>query len=135
MTAAELLGELKAREVTLVAEGGRLRYYPASRVPEPLVEELRHRKAEVLELVGLEGWPRESLDAVQRFGVPYARLFPLLNHRVETPTGAGLLLQVFAERVAIVLDSEPGSVTFFLPSEVFPAKVEGLPQGFQEEIH
>ena len=51
-------------------------------------------------------WPAESLDAEERFGAPHAKLFPFLERRVRTPEGCGILLQVFQDRAAVLLDSE-----------------------------
>lgn len=48
-----------------------------------------------------EGWPEESFDAKRRFGQPHARLFPFIGKRVWTAQGAGLLLQVFADKCEI----------------------------------
>lgn len=66
------------------------------------------------------GWPPESLDAEQRFGQPHAKLFPYLGRKVHTPAGPGTLLQVFAERATVLLDSELSRCSFFAPSQVEP---------------
>ncbi len=45
--------------------------------------------------------------------LPY---YPLIGHVVETPQGPGRLVQVFRDRVAVVLDSDP-SRTVYMPPE------------------
>src|SRR4029453_7767901 len=54
MTAAALVAALRARGVELVPAGDRLRFRPASKVPRDLLESLRQRKAEMLELLALD---------------------------------------------------------------------------------
>ena len=51
-------------------------------------------------------WPPECLAAERKFRVPSAKLYPLLNHLVLTPEGAGILLQVFDDRVQVHFESE-----------------------------
>jgi len=68
-------------------------------------------------------WPPESLDAEQRFGQPHARLFPFIGRKVRTPAGPGTLLQVFSDRVTVLLDSELGRCSFFSPGEIEPVQV------------
>ena len=51
-------------------------------------------------------WPPECLAAERKFGVPSARLYPLLDHVVLTPEGAGVLLQVFKQYVRVHFDGE-----------------------------
>lgn len=67
-------------------------------------------------------WPPESLEAERKFGVPYARLFPFIGRKVRTPEGAGVLLQVFRERCAVLLDSKVNGhrMDFFPPTEIEP---------------
>ena len=87
----------------------RVRYsVPAGNPEMPgLLAQLRQRRDEVKRLLRqLANWPPESLDAQRRFGQPHARLFPFLGRKVWTPEGAGTLLQVFADRVIVLLDSE-----------------------------
>jgi hypothetical protein len=55
-----------------------------------------------------------------RFGQPHARLFPYLGQKVRTPAGPGMLLQVFAERVTVLLDSELSRCSFFAPDQIEP---------------
>lgn len=135
VTPSEILSELQARQVELAVVGDRLRFRPASAVPEPLLEALRAHKAEVMDLVELRSWPEASKDAVRRFGKPCARLYPFIGQRVQTPDGPGRLLQVFAERVTVVLDAEPSRASFFLPSEVRPPGVAGDTTSTEPEVH
>ena len=69
-------------------------------------------------------WPSESLDAERRFGQPHAKLFPFIGRKVRTPSGPGTLLQVFAERVTVALDSELSRCAFFRPAEIEPVSRE-----------
>lgn len=135
MTAAEILSELEARQVELAVAGDRLRFRPATAVPDDLLTELREHKAEVIELVSLRGWPEASRDYVRRFGRPEARLFPFLGKSVATPLGRARLFQVFQDRVAVALDSDPGRLTYLLPSEVRPPELAGRTEELFETIH
>ena len=69
-------------------------------------------------------WPKESLEAERRFGQPHAKLFLFIGRKVRTPNGAGTLLQVFAERVTVLLDSELRRCSFFRPAEIKPVSWE-----------
>lgn len=66
---------------------------------------------------------QESLEAEQRFGQPHAKLFTLIGCKVRTPAGPGTLLQVFAERVTVLLDSERDKCSFFTPAQIEPVSV------------
>lgn len=125
MTAEELLAEVKALGVTVQVGGDVLQFRPGSRIPPPLVEELRAHKPELLELVCLQGWPPESLDCVRRFRQPHARLLPFIGRAVVTPQGRGKLLQVFTDLAAVALDREPDRAVFFLPSDLRPPGLAG----------
>ena len=67
---------------------------------------LRAHKMEALRLLRAPAWPPECLAAERKFGVPSAKLYPLLNHLVLTPEGAGILLQVFHDRVQVHFKGE-----------------------------
>jgi hypothetical protein len=61
------------------------------------------------------------LESAQRFARPYARLFPLLNKRVWTPKGPGVLEQVLShEIVRVALDTDRNRMIDFLLDEVLP---------------
>lgn len=67
-------------------------------------------------------WPSESLDAEWRFRQPHAKLFPFIGRKVRTPTGPGMLVQVFAERVTVLLDSDLDKCAVFRPCDVEPTR-------------
>lgn len=69
-------------------------------------------------------WPPASLDAERRFGQQHARLFPFLGRKVRTPAGPGTLVQVFSERVTVLLDSELSRCSFFRPTEIEPVSCD-----------
>jgi hypothetical protein len=69
-------------------------------------------------------WLTESLDAERRFAQPHAKLFPFLGRKVRTPEGPGTLLQVFANRVAVLLDSQLTRCSMFHPREIQPVSPE-----------
>lgn len=69
-------------------------------------------------------WSARSLDAERRFRQPHARLFPFLGRKVRTPAGPGTLLQVFGDRVTVLLDSELSKCVFFRPTEIEPVSKE-----------
>jgi hypothetical protein len=70
----------------------------------------------------LEGssWPAASLVFERRFGQPHTKLFSFLGRKVRTPGGPGTLLQVFADRVTVVLDSELSGCSFYTPGDIEP---------------
>lgn len=135
MTPEELLARVEALGVIVTLDREDLVLRPKSRLSPELVEQLRANKPKLLDLVELRTWPKESRDAVRRFGRPYARLYPFLGREVETPQGRGRLLQVFAERVTVVLDTEPSRASFFLPSEVRPPGVAVASPSAEAEVH
>ncbi len=69
-------------------------------------------------------WPREPFEAERRFGQPHAKLVPFIGRKVRTPTGPGTLVQVFADRVTVVLDSELSRCSFFRPRDIEPVSWE-----------
>ena len=66
----------------------------------------------------------QSLDAERRFGQPQAKLFSFLGRKVRTPAGPGTLLQVFAHRVTVLLDSQLSKCSFFSPGEIEPMSTD-----------
>ncbi len=78
---------------------------------------LRQNKDEALRLLRALAWPPECLAAERKFGVPSAKLYPLLNHLVLTPEGAGVLVQVFQQYVRVHFDGEH-KTRQFRPEEI-----------------
>jgi hypothetical protein len=114
----------------LVLDGNNIRYRVPSGDVEAwsLLNELRkHREALRCLLRERESeqqiWPCESLESEHRFGQPHAKLFPFLGRKVRTPAGPGTLLQVFAHRVTVLLDSQLSKCTFFAPDEIEPVSI------------
>lgn len=74
------------------------------------------RKAEVPDLKAARQmiqdalWPPECLWEEAKYGHKAARLYPLLNRRVDTPYGQGILLQALTAGAQVLLDSAEPSV-------------------------
>jgi hypothetical protein len=145
MTAETLVAVLEQDGVRLRVEGEKLKLeVPADKVPSPeTIAGLRENKAAVVEYLRgrrqpqeiqfssfpgpiarktekLGNWPPESFEIAGRFAQPHAKLFPFLGRKVRTPGGPGTLLQVFADRVTVLLDSEFCRCSFFRPGEIEP---------------
>ena len=124
---AEIVSRLEKGGGKLALEGERIRYSIPCGDSEvlALLAELRNHRDGVMGLLrqraaGQGNWPSASADAERRFGQPHARLFPFLGRKVWTPVGPGTLLQVFADRVTVLLDSELSKCSFFRPTEIEP---------------
>jgi hypothetical protein len=124
---AEVVSRLERGGGKLALDGERIRYSIPSGDTEALalLAELRSRPDGVKALLvqrmaGQSSWAPAPADAERRFGQPHARLFPFLGRKVRTPGGAGTLLQVFADRVTVLLDSELSKCVFFRPAEIEP---------------
>ncbi len=83
----------------------------------------RQRKEPMIATKG-DSWSARTLDAERHFCQPHARLFPFLGRKVRTPGGPGTLLQVFANRVTVLLNSELSKCVFFRPAEIEPVSKE-----------
>jgi hypothetical protein len=139
----DVLDELKARGVEVVAVGDKLRWHPASAVPPALRQRIIGNKPALLELLGQAGrvaaawkywdavtWPARCLESEQLFGQRHARLFPLIKGGsypgaptgwVMTSRGPGKLLAVAADVCLVALDEGPKRrATFLPPNEVWP---------------
>lgn len=92
----------------------------AIRAVEVLNEVCRKREANPTTPANGDRWPARSLAAELRIGQPHARLLPFLGRKVRTPSGAGTLLQVFAARVTVLLDSDLNKCAVFTPHEIAP---------------
>ena len=66
----------------------------------------------------------ESQTVDQRFNQDHAKLFIFIGRKVRTPEGAGTLIQVFTERVTVLLDSEREKCSFFHPGQIEPVSTE-----------
>lgn len=146
MTAETLVATLEQDGIRLRTEGGRLKLQaPADRVPGPdTIAGLREKKAAVLEYLRGRELPSEiqfvsfsapidrqtdklghrrraSTEVERRFGQPHAKLFPFIGRKVRTPEGPGTLIQVFADRVTVLLDSQVSNCAVFKPGEIEPA--------------
>lgn len=69
---------------------------------------------------GHEAKPTASPKVELRFGQPHAKLFPFIGRKVRTPAGPGTLIQVFAGRVTVLLESNVDKCAFFKPAEIEP---------------
>ena len=109
MTISEAVHELQQRKAIRLDDNSRLQVRLPDPIPpalEPAVEALRRHRAEAVCLLQTSAWPPECLAAERKFRIPAAKLYPLLNHLVLTPAGAGILRQVFADRVEVRLKGE-----------------------------
>jgi hypothetical protein len=107
-----------AKLAAAIAEANRVFSRKNGATPEVPVE--APANGGVAECSPTQSWPPESLDAERRFAQPHAKLFPFLGRKVRTPDGPGTLLQVFADRVTVVLDSELHRCSFFAPGAIEP---------------
>ena len=120
MTVPEAVDALRRIGGIRLVDGNRLQV----RLPRPLppalevaVSTLRSHKPEVVALLKGSQWPAESHASQTRFGVPSAKLYPLLGHLVLTPEGVGRLLQVFDDRVRVLFKGET-KTREFRPEEI-----------------
>jgi hypothetical protein len=123
----QIVSRLEEGGGTLTLDGDRIRYSVPSGNPQvpSLLAELRRHREEVAELLRHRAsWPPESFDAERRFAQPHAKLFPYLGRKVRTPSGSGTLLQVFADRATVLLDSELSRCSFFSPKQIEPVSWE-----------
>jgi hypothetical protein len=68
--------------------------------------------------------PTQFLFSKDRFNQPGARLYRLIGRKVRTPGGSGTLVQVFAERVTVLLDTDLNKCSFFSPTDIEPVSPE-----------
>ena len=115
MTTAEAIDELRRSDAIRLADNTRLQVRLPNPIPpalEPAVEAIRRHRAEAVRLLQASAWPPECLAAERKFRIPAAKLYPLLDHVVLTPAEAGILLQVFDDRVQVHLKGEPRTREF-----------------------
>jgi hypothetical protein len=127
----EIVSRLEGTGGKLTLDGERIRYSIPCGDTEAqglLIELRKHRQAvrALLQQRAAERliWPAASLDAEQRFGQSHAKLFPFIGRKVRTPAGTGILIQVFADRCTVVLDSQVSQCARFRPIEVVPVSWE-----------
>lgn len=106
MAALALMAEAHAKGVTLRLEDGKVRAIGPEDVVDGLLPRLRAEREELLAVLA-GGMIKDR----------HARLCRLLDEVVETKFGRGRLWQVFAHRVAVVI--QPGHLTFMQPEDVF----------------
>ncbi len=121
----EIVSRLEQAGGILSLNGDQIEYAipKGNREAQALLDKLRKQRDRVTELLlqrEAKAWPSQSLDIERRFGQPHAKLFPFIGRKVRTPNGAGVLIQVFADRVTVLLDSELGKCAAFAPGEVEP---------------
>lgn len=132
----DIMSRLERAGGSLSIDGDRIEYAipRGNREAQELLRELRKQRERVAEILLLResesgrDLPRESSAGVRRFGQPHARLFPLIGRKVRTPGGQGTLLQVFADRVTVLLDSELSRCSFYAVGDI------GLPKEHAREL-
>lgn len=115
----EIVSRLEESGGTLILDGDRIRYSvpKGDGEAQTLLAELRkHREI----VKGLLRRRVAAEDAKRHFGQPHAKLFPFIGRKVKTPAGIGTLIQVFAGRVTVVLESNMDKCTVFEPAEIEP---------------
>lgn len=123
----QIVSRLEQNGGTLVLDGERVRYSVPRDKPEvpKLLAQLREHREEVAELLRhRRSWPPKYLEAERRFAQPHAKLFPFIGRKVRTPGGPGTLIQVFADRVTVLLNSELSRCSFFQPGEIEPVSCD-----------
>jgi hypothetical protein len=127
----QIVSRLEQAGGKLALDGDRIRYsipIGDTEVKTLLAQLREHRE-------GVKEFLRQRADAEQnfsgnfvgpesRFGYAHARFFPFIGRKVRTPAGLGTLVQVFAGRVTVLLDSQLRQCSFFLPSDIEPLSWE-----------
>ena len=114
------IDELRRINAIRLADNARLQVRLPDPIPtalEPAVEAIRQHRAEAVRLLRAPAWSPECLAAECKFRIPAAKLYPLLNHLVLTPDGAGILLQVFDDSVHVHFKGQP-RMREFRPEEI-----------------
>jgi len=122
MTANDLLRDLQARGVTLLADGDTLRFKPKEAVPSELVDELRRRKPELLNLLAGQGGGVTAADRLSGYDSAVAEAnrryqggpidWPAIDAAAERILSAGTrgelnaAVQSYVAAVAETLDSQ-----------------------------
>jgi hypothetical protein len=124
----QIVSRLEQAGGKLSLKGDRVEYAipKGNQEAQELLAKLREHREGVTKLLQQrvresgERWPLESEEQMRKFGQPHARLFPFIGRKVRTPAGPGTLIQVFAHRVTVLLDSELSKCTMFTPDEIVP---------------
>jgi hypothetical protein len=141
MIAETLVNALEQEGIRLRVEGKRLKLEaPVNKVPSPeTIARLRENKAAVVEYIrgrslshGIQFFSfsepsrrkTEKLESLSPSTQLHIKLFPFIGRKVRTPGGLGTLLQVFADRATVVLDSKLCQCSFFAPGEIAPVSRE-----------
>lgn len=137
MDAARILQQFETHGVTLRVDGEAVFLRPRGVAPPELVKEARQNKADLVALLSSSlsrrepapaaedpervDWPAECLEAERRFGVPQARLYPLIGLTVHVVDyGLARLVQVLGQTAAVVPPRSVGKVDFVECSRVSP---------------
>jgi hypothetical protein len=132
-SAQAILDEMVRRGVTARVDRETLRLKPRKALDDDLLASIKEHKPDIIRALAHTTaacgddylWPPESIAAEHRFGQPHAKWFPLIGRKVLTPTGPGTLLQVFADRVTVLLDSDLGKCAFFSPDQITRIAMRG----------
>jgi hypothetical protein len=132
MDVPQIVSRLEQAGGELSLNGDRIEYaIPRSnQEAQELLAELREHRKTLADFLRQrvhehpQKWPPQSHEAMRRFSQPHARLFPLIGRKVRTPAGPGTLIQVFADRVTVLLEADLNKCTWFAPGEISPAGSE-----------
>jgi hypothetical protein len=129
MDVLQIVSRLEAAGGELSLNGDRIVYAipKGNLAAQELLAELREHRQTLANFLRQrvhehqQKWPPESHDALRRFRQPHARLFSFIGRKVRTPPGPGTLIQVFADRVTVLLEADLNRCTWFAPGEISPA--------------
>jgi hypothetical protein len=129
MDLLQIVSRLEQAGGELSLNGDRIEYAipRGNQEAQELLAELREHRKTLADFLRqrvhehAQKWPPESYQAIRRFGQPHARLFPFIGRKVRTPGGPGTLIQVFADRVTVLLEADLNKCSWFAPGEISPA--------------
>jgi hypothetical protein len=125
----QIVSRLEQAGGRLSLNGDRIKYAvpKGSQEAHELLSQLREHRERLGEILrqraceSREHWPPEGLEVERRFGQPHAKLFSFIGRKVRTPQGPGTLIQVYADRVTVLLDADRHRCARFGPQEIAPA--------------